>query len=78
MLLLMDPPHTYIGKTVLVDAEAKDGPPEKIWVQVESVTDQNGDTLFHGIVLIKPQYATYLKQGGWVEFTLDEIEEVYE
>lgn len=73
MLLLMDPPHTYIDKTVLVKAEAKDGSVEMIWVQVVGVTD---DTTLNGVVARLPQHATYLKLGDRVEFELDEIEEI--
>lgn len=75
MYMLIDPPHTYIDKTVLVKAEAGDGSVEKIWVQVVGVTD---DTTLNGVVAEMPQHATYLKPGDRVEFDLDEIEEIQE
>lgn len=78
MLCVMDPPETFVGKVVLVEAEAKDGSHEKLWVRVEGVTDTNGDALLHGTILLNPKQATYLKQGDRVEFTLDEIEQIHE
>jgi hypothetical protein len=76
MCVIMDTPATFIGKVVLVEAETTDGSVEKLRVRVDGIIDTHGGLLLHGRITRSPQYATYLKQGDRVEFTLDEIEQV--